>query len=113
MTSVRCLISRIQPKYFSLNSSAYLSSLITRCLLIDEVYSPRYPAERGYAAFSSAVSGPVDALGRPGSRVAARPSIGDSLRSPRPCDLLACQLASRPEDHGQVSIIMSVLIDVS
>ena len=27
--------------------------------------------------------------------------------------LLACQLASRREDHGQVSIIMSVLIDVS
>ena len=37
--------------------------------------------------------------------------LGDSLRSPRPCDLLACQLASRREDHGQVSIIMSVLID--
>ena len=35
--------------------------------------------------------------------------LGDSLRSPRPCDLLACQLASRREDHGQVSIIMSVL----
>ena len=39
--------------------------------------------------------------------------FGDSLRSPRPSDLLACQLASRREDHGQVSIIMSVLIDVS
>ena len=39
--------------------------------------------------------------------------LGDSLRSPRPSDLLACQLASRPEDHGQVSIIMSVLIDVN
>ena len=39
--------------------------------------------------------------------------LGDSLRSPRPCDLLACQLASRREDHVQVSIIMSVLIDVS
>ena len=39
--------------------------------------------------------------------------LGDSLRSPRPSDLLACQLASRREDHGQVSIIMSVLIDVS
>ena len=37
--------------------------------------------------------------------------LGDSLRSPRPCDLLACQLASRREDHGQVSIIMSVLLD--
>ena len=35
--------------------------------------------------------------------------LGDSLRSPRPCDLLACQLASRREDHGQVSIIMPVL----
>ena len=34
--------------------------------------------------------------------------LGDSLRSPRPCDLLACQLASRREDHGQVSIIMTV-----
>ena len=39
--------------------------------------------------------------------------LGDSLRSPRPSDLLACQLASRREDHGQVSIIMSFLIDVS
>ena len=39
--------------------------------------------------------------------------LGDSLRSPRPCDLLACQLVSRREDHGQVSIIMSVLLDVS
>ena len=39
--------------------------------------------------------------------------LGDSLRSPRPSDLLACQLASRRKDHGQVSIIMSVLIDVS
>ena len=39
--------------------------------------------------------------------------LGDSPRSPRPCDLLACQLASRREDHGQVSIIMSVLLDVS
>ena len=39
--------------------------------------------------------------------------LGDSLCSPRPSDLLACQLASRREDHGQVSIIMSVLIDVS
>ena len=28
--------------------------------------------------------------------------LGDSPRSPRPCDLLACQLASRREDHGQV-----------
>ena len=37
--------------------------------------------------------------------------LGDSPRSPRPCDLLACQLASRREDHGQVSIIMSVLLD--
>ena len=36
-----------------------------------------------------------------------------SLRSPRPCDLLACQLVSRRKDHGQVSIIMSVLFDVS
>ena len=27
--------------------------------------------------------------------------LGDSLRSPRPCDLLACQLASRREDHVQ------------
>ena len=35
--------------------------------------------------------------------------LGDSLRSPRPSDLLACQFASRREDHGQVSIIMSVL----
>ena len=35
--------------------------------------------------------------------------LGDSLRSPRPSDLLACQLPSRREDHGQVSIIMSVL----
>ena len=35
--------------------------------------------------------------------------LGDSPRSPRPCDLLACQLASRREDHGQVSIIMHVL----
>ena len=35
--------------------------------------------------------------------------FGDSLRSPRPCDPLACQLDSRREDHGQVSIIMSVL----
>ena len=33
----------------------------------------------------------------------------DSLRSPRPCDLLACQLVSRRKDHGQVSIIMSGL----
>ena len=33
-----------------------------------------------------------------------------SLRSPRPCDLLACQLASRRKDHGQVSIIMSVTL---
>ena len=40
--------------------------------------------------------------------------LGDSLRSPRPSDLLACQLASETrEDHGQVSIIMSVLLDVS
>ena len=39
--------------------------------------------------------------------------LGDSLRSLRPCDLLAFQLASRREDHGQVSIIMSVLLDVS
>ena len=39
--------------------------------------------------------------------------LGDSLRSPRPSDLLACQFASRREDHGQVSIIMSVLLDVS
>ena len=39
--------------------------------------------------------------------------LGDSLRSPRPCDLLACQLVSRRKDHGQVSIIMSVLLDVS
>ena len=38
--------------------------------------------------------------------------LGDSLRSPRPSDLLACQLASRREDHGQVSIIMSVLFYV-
>ena len=30
---------------------------------------------------------------------------------PRPSDLLACQLASRREDHGQVSIIMSVILD--
>ena len=37
--------------------------------------------------------------------------LGDSLRSPRPSDLLACQLASRREDHGQVSIIMSVFLD--
>ena len=37
--------------------------------------------------------------------------LGDSPRSPRPCDLLACQLASRREDHGQVSIIMSVILD--
>ena len=37
--------------------------------------------------------------------------LGDSLRSPRPCDLLACQLVSRRKDHGQVSIIMSILID--
>ena len=37
--------------------------------------------------------------------------LGDSLRSPRPCDLLACQLVSRRKDHGQVSIIMSVLLD--
>ena len=37
--------------------------------------------------------------------------LGDSLRSPRPSDLLACQLASRREDHSQVSIIMSVLLD--
>ena len=29
--------------------------------------------------------------------------LGDSLRSPRPCDLLACQLALRREDHGQMS----------
>ena len=36
--------------------------------------------------------------------------LGDSLRSPRPSDLLACQLASRREDHGQVSIIMSVTL---
>ena len=35
--------------------------------------------------------------------------LGDSLRSPRPCDLLACQLTSRRKDHGQVSIIMTVL----
>ena len=34
--------------------------------------------------------------------------LGDSLRSPRPSDLLACQLASRREDHGQVSIITTV-----
>ena len=39
--------------------------------------------------------------------------LGDSLRSPRPCDLLACQLVSRRKDHGQVSIIMSVLLDDS
>ena len=37
--------------------------------------------------------------------------LGDSLRSPRPSDLLACQLASRRKGHGQVSIITSVLID--
>ena len=37
--------------------------------------------------------------------------LGDSLHSPRPCDLLACQLVSRRKDHGQVSIIMGVLID--
>ena len=37
--------------------------------------------------------------------------LGDSLRSPRPSDLLACQFASRREDHGQVSIIMSVFLD--
>ena len=37
--------------------------------------------------------------------------LGDSLRSLRPCDLLACQLASRRKDHGQVSIIMSVILD--
>ena len=37
--------------------------------------------------------------------------LGDSLHSPRPCDLLACQLVSRRKDHGQVSIIMSVLLD--
>ena len=37
--------------------------------------------------------------------------LGDSLRSPRPSDLLACQFASRPEDHRQVSIIMSVILD--
>ena len=37
--------------------------------------------------------------------------LGDSLRSPRPCDLLACQLVSRRKDHGQVSIIMTVLLD--
>ena len=37
--------------------------------------------------------------------------LGDSLRSPRLCDLLACQLASRREDHGQVSIIMFIFID--
>ena len=36
--------------------------------------------------------------------------LGDSLRSPRPSDLLACQLASRREDHGQVSIIMSLIV---
>ena len=30
--------------------------------------------------------------------------LGDSLRLPRPCDLLACQLTSRRKDHGQVSI---------
>ena len=28
-------------------------------------------------------------------------ATGDSLRSPRPSDLLACQFASRREDHGQ------------
>ena len=39
--------------------------------------------------------------------------LGDSLRSPRPCDLLAFQLTSRRKDHGQMSIIMSVLLDVS
>ena len=39
--------------------------------------------------------------------------LGDSPRSPRPCDLLACQVASRREDHGQVSIKMTVLLDVS
>ena len=37
--------------------------------------------------------------------------LGDSLRSPRPCDPLACQLTSRRKDHGQVSIIMSVILD--
>ena len=37
----------------------------------------------------------------------------DSPRSPRPRDLLACQLASRRKDHGQVSIITPVLLDVS
>ena len=37
--------------------------------------------------------------------------LGDSLRSPRPSDLLACQFASRREDQGQVSIIMSVFLD--
>ena len=34
--------------------------------------------------------------------------LGDSLRSPRPSDLLACQLVSRRKDHGQMSIITSV-----
>ena len=38
--------------------------------------------------------------------------LGDSLRSPRPSDLLPCQLASRREDHRQVSIIMSVFFDI-
>ena len=35
----------------------------------------------------------------------------DSLRAHRPCDLLACQLASRRKNHGQVSRKMGVLID--
>ena len=34
--SVRCLTSRMQPKYFSLNSSMYLSLFIRRCLPLGE-----------------------------------------------------------------------------
>ena len=64
----------------------------------------------------------ADVLGAPGrSRRETRLQgcrqafLGDSLRSPRPSDLLACQFASETERSwpGQVSIIMSVLIDVS
>ena len=40
------------------------------------------------------------------SRVASLPSLVTASASPRPCDLLACQLVSRRKDHGQVSALL-------
>ena len=51
--------------------------------------------------------------GRRGCRVAARPSLVTASARPVRVICLLANWLPRREDHGQVSIIMSVLIDVS